>query len=60
MKTVTGKAVSSRRGSQIILGEEKSDKPVLNYFLIRKVVPRERNQHATGDVCVQEQHMQTS
>lgn len=60
MKTVTRKATSSGRGSHIILGEEKSDKPVLNDFLIRKMVPRERNQHATGDVYVQEQHMQTS
>lgn len=58
MKTVTGKAWSSGGGSHITLGEEKSDKPVLNDFLIRKVVPRERDQHATGDVCVQEKHLQ--
>lgn len=48
------------QGKPYNLGERKSDKPVLNDFLIRKMVPRERNQRATEDVYVQEKHMQTS
>lgn len=48
------------QGKPYNLGEGKSDKPVLNDFLSRKMVPRERNQHATEDVYVQERHMQTS
>lgn len=59
VKTVTGKAISSGGGSHITLGEEKSDKQVLNDFLIRKVVSRERN-HATRDARVQEKHTATS